>query len=114
MKEELKNPSNSIDYYVEKFKDIEQKISDLCKEKKAIMDELIAHNCPFKVGDYVSVTDKDINRGIPRYGVIKYIKYSLEYKRFLYIINKINKKTKECNREQIYYTESSIIEKFNG
>ena len=110
MKEELEIPSNNIDYYVEKFKDIEQKISDLCKEKKAIMDELIAHNCPFKVGDYASVTD----RGIPRYGVIKYIKYSLEQKKFFYVINKINKQTKICNREQIYYTNSSIIEKFNG
>lgn len=109
MEKELKN---TIEYYVEKLHDIEDKISDLCKEKKSIMDELIAHNCPFKVGDYVSVTDKDINRGIPRYGMIKYIKYSLEYKRFLYIINKINKQTKVCNREQIYYSESSIIEKY--
>lgn len=109
MEKELKN---TIEYYVEKLHDIEDKISDLCKEKKSIMDELIAHNCPFKVGDYVSVTDKDINRGIPRYGMIKFIKYSLEYKRFLYIINKINKQTKVCNREQIYYSESSIIEKY--
>lgn len=91
--------SSTIEYYVEKLHNIENKISDLCKEKKSAMDELIAHNCPFKVGDYVSVTDKDINRGIPRYGMIKYIKYSLEYKRFLYIINKINKQTKVCNRE---------------
>ena len=109
MKKELKN---TIEYYVEKLHDIEDKISDLCKEKKSTMEELITHNCPFKVGDYVSVTDKDINRGIPRYGMIKFIKYSLEYKRFLYIINKINKQTKVCNREQIYYSESSIIEKY--
>ena len=109
MEKELKN---TIEYYVEKLHNIEDKISDLCKEKKSTMDELIAHNCPFKVGEYVSVTDKDINRGIPRYGMIKYIKYSLEYKRFLYIINKINKQTKVCNREQIYYSESSIIEKY--
>ena len=104
--------NTSIEHYVEKLHNIEQKISDLCKEEKSIMEELIAHNCPFKVGDCVSVTDKDINKGIPRYGMIKYIKYSLEYKRFLYIINKINKQTKVCNREQIYYLESSIIEKY--
>lgn len=109
MKEEL---NNSIEHYIGKLLDVKQKISDLREEEKSIMEELITHNCPFKVGDYVSVTDKDINRGIPRYGMIKYIKYSLEYKRFLYIINKINKQTKVCNREQIYYSESSIIEKY--
>lgn len=108
-KEELET---TIEHYVEKLHNIEQEISDLCKEKKSVMDELILHNCPFKVGDCVSITDKTINRGIPRYGMIKYIKYSLEYKRFLYIINKINKKTKVCNREQVYYTDSSIIEKY--
>ena len=110
MKEE--ELETTIEHYVKKLCDVEQKISNLCKEKKSTLEELILHNCPFKVGDCVSVTDKTINRGIPRYGMIKYIKYSLEYKRFLYIINKINKQTKICNREQIYYTESSIIEKY--
>ena len=109
---EKKELETTIEHYVKKLHDVEQKISDLCKEKKSLMDELILHNCPFKAGDCVSITDEHINRGIPRYGMIKYIKYSLEHKRFLYIINKINKQTKICNREQIYYTESSIIEKY--
>lgn len=82
MNKELETP---IEHYVEKLLDVKQKISDLRKEEESIVDELIAHNCPFKVGDCVSVTDKDINRGIPRYGMIKYIKYNLEYKRFFSI-----------------------------
>lgn len=107
-----KELETSIEHYVEKLLDVKQKISDLRKEEESIMDELIAHNCPFKVGDCVSVTDKDINRGIPRYGMIKYIRYNLEHKSFFYTINKINKQTKICNREQVYYSESSIIEKY--
>ena len=40
---------HDISYYVGQLRDVEQKIAALCKEKKAITDELILHNCSFKV-----------------------------------------------------------------
>ena len=103
---------HDISYYVEQLCDVEQRISDLCKKKKAITDELILHNCSFKVGDCVKVIDQHINGGVPRYGVIKLIHYSTEQNTFQYVINKINKRTKVCNGERIYYCNSSIIEKY--
>ena len=103
---------HDISYYVGQLRDVEQRISALCKEKKAIIDELILHNCPFKIGDYVKVIDQHINGGVPRYGVIKLIHYSTEQNVFQYVINKINKRTKVCNGERIYYCNSSTIEKY--
>ena len=103
---------HNISYYVSQLRDVEQRISALCKEKKAIIDKLILYNCPFKIGDYVKVIDQNINGGIPRYGVIKLIHYSVEQNVFQYVINKINKRTKLCNGERIYYGSSSIIEKY--
>ena len=103
---------HDISYYVGQLRDVEQKIAALCKEKKAITDELILHNCPFKVGDYVKVIDQQINGGVPRYGVVKLIHYSTEQNVFRYVINKINKRTKVCNGERIYYCNSSTIEKY--
>ena len=108
-KEELET---TIEHYVEKLHSIEQKISGLCKEKKSIMDELVLHHCPFKVGDYVSVTKVRNNRKIVSYGAIKLIKYSYEQKKFLYVIYRIDKHTKVCNGGQIYCSASAIIEKY--
>ena len=103
---------HDISYYISQLRDVEQRISALCKEKKAIANELILHNCPFKIGDYVKVIDQRINGGVPRYGVIKLIHYNMEQNIFQYVINKINKRTKVCNGERIYYCNSSTIEKY--
>lgn len=102
------------DPYVEKLRDVEQKISDLRKEKESIVNELILRHCPFKVGDCISVTDQGVNRGRPRYGKIKAIYYNIDHHRFIYNVYYINKQTKVINDQgQIYCSERSIIEKYD-
>lgn len=108
-KEELET---TIEHYVEKLHDIEQKISNLYEEKRSIMDELVLHHCPFKLGDYVSVTRKRNDTKIVSYGVIKFIKYSYEKGKFLYGVYKINKQTKVCSGRQIFVGNREIIEKY--
>lgn len=98
--------------YVRKLQDVEQKISDLDEEKKYIINELVLYYCPFKVGDYVSVTRKRNNVKTVDYGVIKFIKYSCEQKKFLYGIYYVDKHTKVCRGGQIYCSNSAIIEKY--
>ena len=105
-KEELENT------IVEKLRDVEQKISELCEEKKSIVSELVSHYCPFKVGDYVSVTRKRNDTKIVSYGVIKFIKYSCEKGKFLYGVYRINKQTKVCSGRQIFVGNREIIEKY--
>ena len=101
----------TIDYYVEKLRSIEQEISDLRKEKESIRDELVLHNCPFKVGDYVLVTRERNGIKITDYGIIKLIKYDFEHRKFLYGIYYVYKQTKVLGAGQIYYSKSTIIEK---
>lgn len=108
-KEELET---TIEHYVEKLHNIEQKISDLCKEKRSIMDELVLHHCPFKLGDYVSVTRKRNDTKIVSYGVIKFIKYNYEKEKFLYGVYRINKQTKVCSGGQIFVGNTEIMEKY--
>lgn len=108
-KEELET---TIEHYIEKLHSIEQKISDLCKEKKSIMDELILHNCPFKVGDCVSITRRRNDTKIVSYGVIKFIKYSYEKEKFLCGVYRINKQTKVCSGGQIFVGNTEIMEKY--
>lgn len=108
-KEELET---TIEHYVEKLHNIEQKISDLYKEKRSIMDELVLHHCPFKLGDYVSVTRERNDTKIVSYGVIKFIKYDCEQKKFLYSIYYVDKHTKVCSGGQIYCGNLAVIEKY--
>ena len=105
-KEELENT------IVEKLRGVEQKISELCEEKKSIVSELVSHYCPFKVGDYVSVTRKRNDEKTVVYGVIKSIKYDCEQKKFLYSIYYVDKHTKVCSGGQIYCGNLAVIEKY--
>jgi hypothetical protein len=98
---------------VEKLRSVERKISELYEEKKSIVSELVSHYCPFKVGDYVSVTRKRNDEKTVVYGVIKSIKYDCEQKKFLYSIYYVDKHTKVCNGGQIYCGNSAVIEKYD-
>lgn len=100
------------EHYVRKLQDVEQKISDLHEERKSIVSELVSYYCPFKIGDYVSVTRNRNNVKTVDYGVIKFIQYSCEQKKFLYGIYYVDKHTKVCRGGQIYCSKSAVIEKY--